>query len=157
MYSAGLENQQDSSSPSQQKDFPSKSGHLSEIIFTPEASKKDENTDLMEGMPASFKSPLAGVNAGAKVHEKPSDSSNSDNSKKNSNVSPESYGQFRHQQWQHTDGDIRHQLLVQRMLSNHDGTDHPEPRTSSPLRKVRICTVAPGMQTVTVSPSSGTL
>ncbi|BFZ15958.1 hypothetical protein BsWGS_18997 [Bradybaena similaris] len=157
MYSSSLENPQSSNSVTPNKDFTSKDGNFSDRNFSHIASKKDEDTNLIEEVPASFKSPLIGVNPVLKVHDAPADSSTPDSGKKKSNVSPENCGHFRQQQWQHSDGDIRHQLLVQRMFISHDGADHPEPRTSSPLRKIRICTVAPGMQTVTVSPSSGTL
>ncbi|KAH9495879.1 hypothetical protein Btru_015327 [Bulinus truncatus] len=52
-------------------------------------------------------------------------------------------------------GDIRQQLLVQRTFNAHD--DHSEPKTSSPMRKVRVCTTNSGSSTVTVSPSSGSM
>lgn len=116
-----MENPQFSNSATPHKDFTSRDGHFSDINFSHMASKKDEDTDLMEEVPASFKSPLTGANAALKVHEKPADSSTPDSGKKKSNVSPENYGHFRQQQWQHTDGDIRHQLLVQRMFISHDG------------------------------------
>ncbi|CAL1547044.1 unnamed protein product [Lymnaea stagnalis] len=52
-------------------------------------------------------------------------------------------------------GDIRQQLLVQRAFNTHD--DLHEPKASSPMRKIRVCTTATGIPTMTVSPSSGTL
>ncbi|XP_055900663.1 uncharacterized protein LOC106060926 [Biomphalaria glabrata] len=52
-------------------------------------------------------------------------------------------------------GDIRQQLLVQRTFNALD--DHQEPKTSSPMRKVRVCMTNSSLSTVTVSPSSGTM
>ncbi|XP_005097271.1 uncharacterized protein LOC101854495 [Aplysia californica] len=98
--------------------------------------------------PTSQDSQVFGVTSDDGTKESPSkqQAASGSGSPRGDHSSPFKFGDAR-------SGDMRHQLLTQRTFNSLE--DNLGPRTSSPMRKIRVYTTASGIQTVTISPSSG--